>query len=767
MSKFTPRSILGAYFSNNLTMKSILIYLFFLAFITSIAAQNGSIRGVISDNNGQPLPFATVVLTEKNVAKVADTEGSYFFENVSLGTYTLVVTAVGFLKLEQKIKVEKMPNPLIINVKLTPSDEQMSEVVVTGTMREVRRSESPAPIEVYAAKFFLKNPTPNLFESLSNVNGVRPQLNCNVCSTGDIHINGMEGAYTMVMIDGTPIVSGLSTVYGLLGIPSSMIDRLEVVKGPASTLYGSEAVGGLINVITKTPERAPLLSFDVSGTTYSEFNNDFSAKAKVGKATTLLSANYFHFDKKWDVNNDNFTDVTLAKRASIFNKWSFNRADGKRSDIALRYVWEDRFGGELQWSKKFYGTDSIYGENIKTNRIEVIGTQDFGKKQPFRLQYSYNRHNQQSAYGTTIYNADQQIGFTQLTTTREIGQHAWLFGAAMRYTFYDDNTTATANFKDPSVNKPSSVYLPGVFVQDEINFNKKNKILAGFRFDYNSEHGAIVTPRFNYKWTPNANNTVRLSYGNGFRVANIFSEDHAALTGARQVEITEALRPERSHNVNVNYVTKFFPSFGFIGLDASLFLTYFDNKILADYDTDPNKIIYDNLKGYGISQGLTLNTDFNLQNGVKIGIGTTIMDVFTKEKDDVKVWQIQTPRFTSNWSADYLTPKNGWTFNLTGVTTAPMRLPILPNDYRTERSPWFSIVNFQIKKAVTNQLELYGGVKNIFNFLPQNPIIRANDPFDKRINDGSNPLGYTFDPSYNYAVVQGIRGFFGIRYVLK
>ena len=748
-------------------MKALITCIFLFISISSIVAQSGTIRGVILDNNGQPLPFANVVLKEKNIGKASDTEGGYRFDNLSLGTHTLMVSAIGFIKSEQKIVLTNAANSLIVNVKLTPNDEQLSEVVVTGTMREVRRSESPAPIEVYSAKFFLKNPTPNLFESLSSVNGVRPQLNCNVCSTGDIHINGMEGAYTMVMIDGTPIVSGLSTVYGLLGIPSSMIDRLEVVKGPASTLYGSEAVGGLINVITKTPQNAPLLSIDVSGTTYSEFNNDVSAKAKFGNATTFFSANYFHFNKRWDVNNDNFTDVTLAKRASIFNKWAFNRVDGKRSDIAFRYVWEDRFGGELQWSKQFYGTDSLYGENIKTNRIEVLGTQDFGKKQVFRLQYSYNRHNQQSAYGTTIYNADQQIGFAQLTTQHQIGRHDWLFGAAMRYTFYDDNTTATADFTTPSVNQPSSVYLPGIFIQDEIKFNEKNKILAGFRFDYNSEHGAILTPRLNYKWTPNANNTLRLSYGNGFRVANIFSEDHAALTGARKVDITEALRPERSHNVNLNYVTKFFPSFGFIGLDASLFWTYFDNKILADYDTDPNKIIYNNLKGYGVSQGLTLNTDFNLKNGVKILLGTTLMDVFTKEKEDLKIWQIQTPRFTANWSASYSTPKKGWTFDLTGVTTAPMRLPILPNDFRSELSPWFSIVNFQIKKVVSRQLELYGGVKNIFNFLPKNPIIRSFDPFNKRINDGSNPLGYTFDPSYNYAAMQGIRGFLGIRYILK
>ncbi len=731
--------------------------------LSILTAQNGSIQGRTVDENGIFTPFVNIFLKGNNLGCTSDTEGVYELKNVPIGRYIMSASAVGFQTREESIEVLGVDKPLIINVKMVAMDEKLQEVVITGTMKEVRRSESPAPIEVYSAKFFLKNPTPNLFESLANVNGVRPQLQCSVCNTGDIHINGMEGAYTMVMIDGMPIVSGLSTVYGLLGIPNSMIERMEVIKGPASTLYGSEAVGGLINVITKTPLKTPIFSFDVSGTSYAEFNNDISTKFKIGKATSILSGNYFHFDKKWDVNHDNFTDVTLAKRASIFNKWSYERSDNKRSDIALRYVWEDRFGGELLWKKAFRGGDSIYGENITTNRLELIGTHDFNSKMPLRLQYSYNWHNQNSAYGATLFNAQQRIGFAQLTTPLSIGHHDWLFGTALRHTFYDDNTIATAT--DATQNKPWNVWLPGIFAQDEIRFNEKNKLLLGLRFDYNSEHGAIVSPRFNYKWTPNKQNTVRFSYGNGFRVANIFSEDHAALTGARSVEVREVLKPERSHNLNVNYVTQLAGKWGFVGLDASAFWTYFDNKIIADYDTDPNKIIYENLKGYGISQGLTLNSDFNFTNGLKIVVGTTVMDVFTKEARDLKIWQVQTPHFTANWSASYMLLNGNWSIDLTGATTSPMRLPILPNDFRNEKSPWFSIVNIQLKKTIKKGFEIYGGVKNVLNFLPKNPLMRPFDPFDKRISV-DNPNNYTFDTNYNYAPMQGIRGFLGVRYSL-
>ena len=123
-------------------------------------------------------------------------------------------------------------------------DKNVDEVIITGTLKPISKSKSPVPVEIYTKKFFEKNPTSNLLESISMVNGIRSQINCSVCNTGDIHINGLEGPYSLILIDGMPIVSSLSTVYGLSGIPNSMIERIEIVKGPASSVYGTEAMGG-------------------------------------------------------------------------------------------------------------------------------------------------------------------------------------------------------------------------------------------------------------------------------------------------------------------------------------------------------------------------------------------------------------------------------------------------------------------------------------------------------------------------------------------
>src|SRR5690606_34674764 len=322
------------------------------------------------------------------------------------------------------------------------------------------------------------------------------------------------GPYTMVLIDGMPIVSSLSTVYGLAGIPNSLVKRIEVVKGPASTLYGSEAVGGLINIITREPLTAPRLKADISATSFAEYNIDLSTKWKIGQTHSLLGLNYFNFLNRVDENGDNFTDVTLQDRFSIVNKWEFHRPSNRIATLATRYVYEDRWGGELNWSKEHRGSDEIYGESIYTNRVELIGVYQLPTSEKLTLDVSYNYHDQDSYYGISPYMAQQHVAFGQLRWDKKVGSHDLLAGLPLRYVYYDDNTVGTAT--PAGVNEPSHTWLPGIFVQDEWNITRPFTILTGLRYDHHNQHGHIVSPRLSFKYAPNPNNTFRLSAGNGF-----------------------------------------------------------------------------------------------------------------------------------------------------------------------------------------------------------------------------------------------------------
>lgn len=653
--------------------------------------------------------------------------------------------------------------------------DTMEQVVVTGTMRAVKHSESPVPVEVYTPKFFMKNPAPSIFDAMQMVNGVRPQLNCNICNTGDIHINGLEGPYTMVLIDGMPIVSSLASVYGLSGIPTSLVERIEVVKGPASSLYGSEAIGGLINVITKSPEKAPKFSADISGTSWSELNADLGMKYNLGKKSTgLLGVNYYRYAQPYDHNHDHFTDVTLQDRISVFNKLSFKRKNNRIANIGLRYVYEDRWGGEMNWNKQFRGTDSVYGESIYTSRVELIGNYQLPVSEKILFSYSANRHDQHSAYGTTIYNATQQVAFGQLTWEKAIRKkHNLLMGSVARYTWFNDNTTATF---DSVFNRDvaDKIFIPGFFIQDEIALSPKQQLLLGGRYDYDFRHGNILTPRIAYKYSPTRNDIIRVNAGTGFRVVNIFTEDHAALTGARAVVISEELKPERSYNVNVNYLKKIYAKHHSFNIDLSAWYTYFTNRIVPDYTTNTDQIIYDNLKGNSISKGMTANFEYTSHHGISFNIGATVMDVTITDRSGekpVKSKQLLTENWSGTWALTYIEPNTRIAIDYTGNVYGPMLLPLLSEqDPRPAKSPVWSIQNLQFSRKLVKQLEIYTGIKNLLNWTPAKSapflIARANDPFDKNLSV-DNPYNLTFDPNYVYAPNQGRRVYLGLRFNLQ
>jgi len=744
-------------------MRLNLIFVFIL--IELVNAQDFIITGKVF-SEGQPLQSASVFLLDTNMGVTTNEEGQFSIYISNIANPRLVISYLGY-KSQIKSILSETTDLGIIELEW---GNKLEEVVVSGTLKPVSKNDSPVPIEVYGQNFFKANPTATVFEALENVNGIRPQLNCSICSTGEIRINGQEGSYTMVMIDGLPIVSGLSTVYGFSGIPQALIERIEIVKGPASTLFGSEAVAGVINLITQLPENSSKLSVDSFVSGWGEVNTDLAYKYSLSKKTiALLGVNYFYYSNPIDKNEDGFTDLTMQNRISIFNK--FNHAN--KFSFATRFIYEDRWGGQMNWLPINRGGDAVYGESIYTSRFELFGKYQFNKNLTF--QFSFNDHNQNSAYGNTLFNASQTIGFGQIIWNKNIVNNELLLGLAYRYTRYDDDTTAT--FNDLSLqNQAYITHLPGIFIQNQTQINANNTLLLGFRYDRNSIHGNIFTPRINYKINnDDKSSTLRLSTGTGYRVTQVFTEQHAALTGAREVVLLDDLNPERSWNVNLNFVQKFFLKKGaIIDLDFSLFTTHFSNKIIPDYDTDPNKIIYDNLDGISISNGLSLNGNLLVQGGLRVNLGATFIDNYAKE-NGIKTIPYLTERLQGVWKVEKKWIPNNLILDFTGTFTGALRLPTLGDlDPRPSYSDSFSILNIQLTKIWNNSVESYGGIKNILNFTPaRNSIARSFDPFDRQVAfDGSgnalptpeNPFALTFDPTYVYTSNQGIRFFFGLRF---
>lgn len=747
----------------------LIVFFSLLLSVSNLSAQV-QFTGKVTDNKNVVQTLVYIVEADEEVQTEADGTFTYQFENT--GTYHInIENSNGFI---QTFELNLTNPEEQFEFVLSTEDSQvdlLNEIVISGTMKPVLRSESLVPVEVYTPNFFKKNPTPNIFEALQNVNGVKPQVNCSVCNTGDIHINGLEGPYTFVLIDGMPIVSGLSTVYGLSGIPNSLIEKVEIVKGPASSLYGSEAVGGLINIITKNPLYASKYAVDVFGTSWGEINTDLGLSLKVSdKVHWLMGVNYFNYSNPIDKNKDGFTDVTLQDRISIFNKLTFERKSKKQLALATRYFYEDRWGGQMNWNRNFRGGTDVYGESIYTNRWELLGLYELPFTEKITSQFSITAHDQNSMYGDTPFMAKQNIAFTQFYWDKTYGKHDLLVGTAARYQMYDDNSAATST--------DDETFIPSIFVQDSYEINKRFSLLGGLRYDYHKDHKSIITPRFAFRYESKKGDILRLNAGTGFRVVNLFTEEHAALSGARDVIVLEDLKPEKSYNVNVNYLKTWMLKDDFIlQAEATAWYTYFTNSIIPDYDSNPNQIIYKNLEGYAETKGISLNVDAVYANNLKIMMGVTLQDV-SKVEDNFRTQQMLTEKFSGTWVVSYTFNRLNLTVDYSGNLYGPMRLPLVSElDPRLPYSETYSIQNIQLSYKGFKHFELYGGVKNLLNWTPNknNPflIARSNDPFNKNVQydaNGSalatpeNPYGLVFDPTYIYAPNQGLRTFFGVRY---
>lgn len=720
---------------------------------------------VLSD--GEAVPFANVGVRGTTLGAGADLEGRYRVEHLPEGTHTLVASAIGFRTTEQVVTVEHGDH-LSLDFELEEAIIETDGITVTGTLVETFAKDSPVKVNVVSPHYLEKIPTANVMEVLENVNGLYQQIDCAVCGTNNIRINGMDGPYTAVLIDGMPIMSSLGTVYGLNGISPSLIQQVEVIKGPMSTLYGSEAMGGVINIITKTPQTAPGVAINTFSTSDAEYAFDVGLVPTRGRLATLLSGTLFYNNRFLDDNDDNFADLTLNTRASLFGKASLTTREGlRRADLSARYYYEDRLGGTEEFITNFArhlrGSDVFYGETILTHRVELVGTYYLMPRNGVKLDVAFNHHDQDSYYGVDSYQARQTTGFAQLLWPITLGtQQSLLIGGALRAQRYDDNTGATGVFDDQNVeieNRPDDRLIPGLFAQHEWIASDAVRLVSGLRLDFQEGYGLIPSPRMSLKLNPFDNTTVRLNGGTGFRIVNLFTEDHAAYSGARATILLENLDPERSTNATVG-LQQIVP-FGAnpLTIDLEGFYTYFTNKIEPDYDR-PGLIVYKNLEGSATTRGLSLTLSQNLTAlPLTYTLGATVMEVFVEEDGHREPLEFA-PDFQGIANATYRLPR-GFSVDYTMNLTGPMKLPeYAPPFERPTESPVFAIHNLQLTKDLDlpggSLLQAYLAVENLFGYTQPAPLV-----------DPQHPFGPNFDTAYVYGPIHGRCAGVGLRLITR
>jgi outer membrane receptor for ferrienterochelin and colicins len=721
-----------------------------------------------------PVPFANVVLKGTAIGASADEQGRFKLTGIEDGAHVLLFSAISFRREEVKVTVAGKDIQLG-SVNLLPDVLGLEEVVVSGTMKESFITASPVKVEVITTELLERTTSPtNLMQALKLINGVQEVVSCGVCYTNSISINGFPGQYTALLVDGSPVYGNLASVYGLNGIPRQMIDRIEVIKGPNSTLYGSEAMAGVINIITKNPQDQPLIAADVRVTSHLETFGNIAWSPKMGKWNGTVGANVGFVNLFEDDNGDGFGDIVNMERVSAFTKWTMKRKEGRQLQLMGKYYYEDRRNGvEAFLQDRAYrtlrGSDSIYGESIYTHRGEIFGTYQLPLRERIRFDFSASYHNQDSYYGADNYAAVQWIGFGNLVWNRAIRSHDLTAGLTARYQYYDDNTVATAK-------EPERQFIPGVFIQDEWTM-KPNvwQLLGGARLDYYDVHGPVFSPRINLKYRPGQWTTFRLNLGTGFKVVNLFTEDHAFISGQREVVLKDELQPERSYNaaLNFNHVYTLGGSQGSVDVDG--FYTYFTNRIIPDYGT-PGQIIYANTDGHVQSWGISASVNHSFKFPVTVRLGFNYLNAKQTERNAIGQWETTSLPFASEWSGNgvlsYRWRKAHLEFAYTFNVIGPMQLPLvydldvmgqpLPNARPTTSKPFY-LDNFQITYMWNKaSIRVFAGMENIMDYKqPISPLTGYNDP---NANAGFSPF---FDTSYSYSPIHGREMYVGVAWELK
>jgi outer membrane receptor for ferrienterochelin and colicins len=651
----------------------------------------------------------------------------------------------------------------------------LGEVVVTGTIKEMRKEEFAIPVEIYPSDYFQAANVTNVLDAIRYISGVQGNIDGAVDGASDIEINGMEGTYTLVLLDGAPIAGGTGNLYGLIGIPMAIIERIEVIKGPASTLYGTEAVAGVVNIITRSLSKMPKVAIDARLTSYLENSIDVTARLKEGKASGLIGISLFNMNKKWDLNNDNFTDVPIQNRIAFFNKWSFRDKFQRQSGIMARYLWENRAGGELQYKKNDRGSGDVYGEMIRTNRLELMGNYMLPfEKVNANVQFMYTNHKGDAAYGANKYKHTEQTGYIQFIYDNKIARKSdFLIGISYRFNWYDDNLYTTLDTaKGVKLNRPIVNHYPAIFFQDMIQFNKNNEVLVGFRMEYNTQfNGVAFAPRFDYKWlSTNKLTALRFGIGTGYRTPNAFIDDKYAFTSGRKIELDMDLKTESAYGFHADYWRRWVLGNANVTFESRLFYTLIRNMVEAEIDFDNNVVRYENEGNLGMNFGLNTMLEATFSVPVKMSFGLNALGNILYEKDEATgEAEIErtpnSPLINATYSVSYSFKKSGITLDLNGYLNSPMRMNVQENDPRSEYSPWYSVMNIQCTKHFRHNVDLSFGLNNILNVRPPQPILRPFDPFNKDAdNTTTNPNGLRFDTGYNYAPNQGIKGFVGVRW---
>lgn len=747
----------------------------FVSFAGSDVREGNTILGHILDAaSGENIPYATIYVEETGGGTVSNEDGQFELTSLKAGKYTLRASVMGYETMTKEVSVSA-DYVTIVHFKLKQEAKVIDEVVVSANRNEVSRKDAPVVVSVANPALFEAVNSVDLAKSLNYISGLRVENNCQNCGFPQVRINGLEGPYSQVLINSRPVVSALSGVYGLEQIPVNMIDRVEVVRGGGSALFGANAVGGTINIITKDPTSN---SFQLSGNLSSldgdSWEQYMGANASiVSKDNSYGIALYESFRNRneYDHDSDGFSEIGKI-RINTFGLRSFYRPT-HMSRISLEYhtTNEKRRGGnkfDLQPHESDIteqtehvinsgGLSYDLGWNSYKNRLSVYTSVQHIDRNSY-----YGAQRDPNAYGKT----DDLTWVAGATITNRMSNFPIapaLLTAGVEYQENRLHDVMTGYNRDMK----QDVRIASAFIQNEWDMDRFI-LLAGVRMDkHNLINNLIFSPRVNLLYKPSRDFQARLTYSTGFRAPQAYDEDlHVTAVGGEGVQIVLAddLKEERSNSFSgsVDWST----SFGHWQANVLLegfYTSLKDVFVLEEIGTDAeNNPVKERRNGSG-AYVYGANIDAKIAHGKEFALQVG----FTAQRSRYKkaeIWtevdgealttkrMMRTPDYYGYFTLTS-SPLKNLELSLSGVYTGEMIVPHYAGyieDDRMEKTPDFFELNSKIAYTFILRdninLQLNAGVQNIFN------------SFQKDLDKGEfRDSGYFYGPTQPRTYFVGIK----------
>ncbi|MBT29450.1 MAG: hypothetical protein CMO01_07285 [Thalassobius sp.] len=683
-------------------MNKYILCLILLLSLSKLMAQNTLELKVKDDETKESLIGVSVYIPTIKKGSVTDQNGLALIKNIPDGEYKVQVSYVGYEKQQFSYIFSLDKTTHTIEVFLSVSEEEMEEVVITSTRSSRTIEDLPTRVEFIAGEELSEkgNMKPGDIRMLLNEStGIQTQQTSATSYNSSIRIQGLDGKYTQLLRDGLPLYSGFSGGLSLMQIAPLDLKQVEVIKGSSSTLYGGGAIAGLVNLVSKTPEEEPELSFMLNGTSALGLDASGFYSKKFEKVGTTVFASY-NKGTPYDPADIGLTAIPKFSRFTFNPKLYFYFDTDTELMVGANYVTENRLGGNMIYAE---GNDigGVYFEENNTDRLssQLIFTHSFSENTELTIKNSVSYYNREIAIPNYNFAGNQLSSFSEINLVNIKSATEWIYGLNLWTDNFEQTSIAAIQPLD------YSNYTFGSFIQNTVDFSDQWHLESGFRADYQSDYGFFPLPRLSLMYEPNNVLTFRLGGGLGYKTPTIFNEDAESLQfrNILPIDVNET-EAERSigGNFDINYRWAITDELT-LNTNTLLFYTQIKDPLVLTRNENTYEFLQPN--GYVDTKGVEVNMKWSFHD-FKLFVGYTFTDVEQHYNDEVTEYPLVAKHRLNNVLM-YEKHENFWV-GLEAYYYSPQQL----NDGTEGQSYW--ILGLMTEKKFGEHFSLF---LNFENFL--------------------------------------------------